>query len=70
MGVNLHSPSADALGSIQVLQDGAGIEKTASRVEAPLLGGNDAEAAITERSGVTLLVGDGAVERIVGQPVT
>ena len=54
MGASIHSPTADALGSIQVLQDSTGIEKAASRVEAPLLRGNDAEAAITERSGLII----------------
>jgi len=54
VGASIHSPTADALGSIQVLQDSTGIEKAASRVEAPLLRGNDAEAAITERSGLTI----------------
>jgi len=45
-------PRANALGSIQVFQNGAGVEKAASRVEAPLHGGNDAEAAFAERSGL------------------
>ena len=67
MGVSIHSPSADALGSIQVLQDSTGIEKAASRVEAPLLRGNDAEAAITERSGLTIPAAEGAVERGFGE---